>query len=94
MIAVYNHDVRLPLQHSSVPDMEEPSTSTHVDINYFNPDSARELQRIISRSSVGTQDIELASTGSAATLQAFDFRKTLEDISQQYVSLQRTRLLA
>jgi hypothetical protein len=53
--------------------------STHVDVNYFNPDGSKELQRSISRLTTRTQDIELASTG------AFDFRKTLEDISQQYV---------
>lgn len=62
------------------PSSGEAATS-HVDVNYFNPDGEEGLQRTISRMSAATQDIE--QNGSSETLNAFDLRRVLEQVAEQ-----------
>lgn len=66
----------------------EQSSPSGVDVNYFDPEGTNELRQTISRMSARTHDVETGSANSEETLDgAFDFRKLLEQVSQQYVPL-------
>ncbi len=78
-----------PIYIMSGKETQSPSSgdaaTSHVDVNYFNPDGDEGLRRTISRMSAATQEIE--QTGSSETLNAFDLRKVLEQVAEQYVDL-------
>lgn len=72
------------------------SVASHVDVDFFDPEGARQLERTMSRMSSRSRPVgqhREESLESDRTLSAgegpFDFEKTLRDILKRYVDFHR-----